>query len=223
MSLRTPLLHSPAYPRVQDHLADKENGTWKPNYRSDFRFGDSLLVSSEDVQRTVEEKIKILSKRAGGGPTCEQSSRTTDMSSWPDVIMHSVDDAHADPINIGLNTKDWYRQFKPASWDYPSYHSVDGIGKVFLIVMPAYDVVSELTEGHGNPVRCDRMGPESRRGAYKNADESGRNRLDPVRHRRFAPTRVHGGQCGKRRFCKLSPLLSPLAYGSTISRSLLLV
>jgi len=51
-----------------------------------------------------------------------------------DVVLHSADGEHADPTLIGINTKNWYRQFKPASWSYPAYHCVDGIGKTFIIV-----------------------------------------------------------------------------------------
>jgi hypothetical protein len=67
----------------------------------------------------MEDKIKDISTRAGGGPLY--------------VVLHSTDRANADPSKTGIKTGGWYRHFKPSGWEYPSYACVDGIGKTFVI------------------------------------------------------------------------------------------
>lgn len=57
-----------------------------------------------------------------------------------DLLLHSTDGDESEFRKLCWNTKGWEKQIRPADWDYPSYASADGVGKVFLIVRSIQDL-----------------------------------------------------------------------------------
>lgn len=56
---------------VQDQLLDKRNGNLKPDYRSDYLYGNSIPLASADIKDFMKRKLEDLGRRAGGGPICK--------------------------------------------------------------------------------------------------------------------------------------------------------
>jgi hypothetical protein len=51
-----------------------------------------------------------------------------------DILIHSPDGDESEFKKIGWRTGEWEKQLKPDGWEWASYASPDGVGKVFLVV-----------------------------------------------------------------------------------------
>jgi hypothetical protein len=88
---------------------------------------------SADSSRISASKPAVVPSVSRRSPTACCSRAVAQFGS-SDILIHSPDGDESEFKKIGWRTNEWEKQLKPDGWEWASYASPHGVGKVFLVV-----------------------------------------------------------------------------------------